>query len=209
MAERKIQLVRIAHVYYKHKDIDAARAFYDDFGFFETQRVGNRTFYRGYGTEPFVLCAEEGDRDEFLGPGFVVESLEDLEHASKTLPDATGIYELDNVPGGGKCVTFKDPVDGWPFHLVYGQESVAEEPPEFPDLKINYVSRLARKHPQNGGLFFSFFSPSFPKKQVLIVTIALSQEPRRQREAALQEAARPRAQARPLRRVPHGLCHGL
>lgn len=142
MAERKIQLVRIAHVYYKHKNIEAARAFYDDFGFFETERIGNRTFYRGYGTEPFVLCAEEGDKDEFLGPGFVVESLEDLEYAAKTLPGATGIYELENVPGGGKCVTFKDPVDGWPFHLVYGQESVPQEPPEFPELKINYVSRL-------------------------------------------------------------------
>ncbi|KAL2106933.1 hypothetical protein VUR80DRAFT_5932 [Thermomyces stellatus] len=138
MAERKVQLVRIAHVYYRHKDINAARAFYEDFGFFETQRVGNRTFYRGYGTEPFVLCAEEGDTNEFLGPGFVVESLEDLEYASKTLPGATEIYELENVPGGGKCVTFKDPVDGWPLHLVYGQESVPEEPPDFPNLKFNY-----------------------------------------------------------------------
>lgn len=152
MAERKIQLVRIAHVYYKHKNIDAARAFYEDFGFFETQRVGNRTFYRGYGSEPFVLCAEEGDKDEFLGPGFVVESLEDLELAAKTLPGATGVYEPENVPGGGKCVTFKDPVDGWPFHLVYGQESVPEEPPEFPDLKVNYVSQLTRRAPREGSM---------------------------------------------------------
>ena len=140
MADRKIQLVRIAHVFYKHKDIAAARAFYDDFGFFETSRVGNRTYYRGYGTEPFVLCAEEGDRDEFLGPAFVVESLDDLEHAANTLPDATPIYDLEDVPGGGKCVTFKDPVDGWPFHLVYGQENVVPSPPDFPNLRYNYVS---------------------------------------------------------------------
>ncbi|MBE3044505.1 hypothetical protein IMZ48_18440 [Candidatus Bathyarchaeota archaeon] len=144
MADRKIHLVRIAHVFYKHKNIAAARAFYEDFGFLETARVGNRTYYRGYGTEPFVLCAEEGDADEFLGPGFVVESLADLEHASKTLPNATGIYELEDVPGGGKCVTFKDPVDGWPFHLVFGQEGVEASAPEFPELRINYVSPRPR-----------------------------------------------------------------
>lgn len=150
MAERKIQLARVAHVSYRYKNIAAARAFYEDFGFFEVARVGNRTYYRGYGTEPFVLCAEEGESDEFLGPGFVVESLADLEHASKTLPDATEVYELEDVPGGGKCVTFKDPVDGWPFHLVFGQESVEASEPGFPELRFNYVSpltHLACQHP--------------------------------------------------------------
>lgn len=139
---RKIQLVRIAHVYYKHKNIDAARAFYDDFGFYETARVGKRTYYRGYGSEPLVLCAEEADEDEFGGPAFVVESLDDLEHAAKTLPGASEIYELGEVQGGGKCVTFKDPVDGWPFHLVYGQTAVERRDPGFPNLKFNFVSSL-------------------------------------------------------------------
>lgn len=137
---RKIQLVRIAHVFYKHKNIDAARKFYDDFGLYEVERVGSRTYYRGYSAEPFVVCAEEAAEDEFGGPAFVVESLDDLEHAAKTLPDATEIYELDEVPGGGKCVTFKDPVDGWPFHLVYGQTAVERRDPGFPNLKFNFVS---------------------------------------------------------------------
>ncbi|SPN98476.1 related to 2,3-dihydroxybiphenyl-1,2-dioxygenase [Cephalotrichum gorgonifer] len=138
MATRQIKLVRIAHVFYKHKDIAAARTFYEDFGFFESSRVGKRTYYRGYGTEPFVICAEEGETDEFLGPAFVVESLEDLQYASETLPEATKIYELKDVPGGGQCVTFKDPVDGWPFHLVFGQQAIEASSPEFPDLKFNY-----------------------------------------------------------------------
>lgn len=139
-ADRKIQLVRIAHVVYKHKNIEAARAFYADFGFAETTRIGNRTYFRGYGTDPFVIAAEEGDEDEFLGPAFVVESLDDLEYASKTLPQATEVYELKDVPGGGKCVTFRDPVDNWQFHLVHGQTPIESQPPSFPDLKVNYVS---------------------------------------------------------------------
>jgi catechol 2,3-dioxygenase-like lactoylglutathione lyase family enzyme len=143
MADSKINLVRIAFVGYKHKNIDAARAFYEDFGFYEVKRVGNRTYYRGFGTEPFVLRADSAEEDAFDGPAFVVESFEDLERASKTLPDATDIYDLEDAPGGGKCVTFKDPVDGWPFHLVYGQTANAPDDPGFPNLKFNFVSRRA------------------------------------------------------------------
>ena len=139
-AGRKIQLARIAHVSYKHKDIETARAFYDDFGFFETSRVGTKTYYRGYGSEPFVLVAEQADADEFGGPTFVVESEDDLKLAAETLPNATPIYEPKDVPGGGKYVTFIDPVDGFPFHLVYGQTAVDAHPPYFPELKVNYVS---------------------------------------------------------------------
>jgi len=47
---------------------------------------------------------------------------------------------LKDLPGGGKRVTFYDPVDGFPFHLVYGQTPVALEDPGFPALKYNYVS---------------------------------------------------------------------
>lgn len=144
---KKIQLVRIAHVWYKHADIGAAKQFAEDFGFAETARIGKTTFYRGYGTEPFVLALEASDKIEFGGAAFVVESEEDLVHASKTLPKecrATEIHEMKDVPGGGKRVTFYDPVDGFPFHLVYGQTPVERRDPGFPVLKINYVSQHNR-----------------------------------------------------------------
>ncbi|KAK2000442.1 glyoxalase [Colletotrichum falcatum] len=144
MPEQKIQLVRLAHVFYKHKNMDAARRFYDDFGFSEVERRGGRTYYRGYGAEPFVLCAEEAAEDEFGGPAFVVESLADLERASASLPGATAVYDLGDAPGGGKCVTFRDPVDGWPFHLVHGQAPVERRDPGFPSLKFNFPTEKHR-----------------------------------------------------------------
>jgi hypothetical protein len=52
----------------------------------------------------------------------------------------TEVYELRDAPGGGKCVTFYDPVDGFPFHLVYGQTPVERLDPHFPEVKINFVS---------------------------------------------------------------------
>jgi hypothetical protein len=120
----KIRLVRPAHVYYSHTDLDKAHEFLLDFGFAETQRVDtDKIYYRGYGPDPFVYCATEAEDDvsAFGGVAFVVESEADLERASKTLPRASSIYDLTDAPGGGKCVTFHDPVDGFPFHLVFGQ----------------------------------------------------------------------------------------
>jgi hypothetical protein len=137
-APRKIKLVRIAHVYYTHKDLEKARQFLDDFGFQEVKRVGTDTYYRGTGSEPFVYCARQGDEDEFGGTAFVVESEEDLEYASQMLPSATKIYELS---GGGRCVTFRDPVDDFPFHLVYGQ-TPADDVQALPQLEFNFVCLL-------------------------------------------------------------------
>ena len=186
MASKKINLVRIAHVYYQHKNIDAARTFYEDFGMLETARVGNRTYYRGYGKEPFVVCAEEGNSDVFLGPAFVVESMEDLEHASKTLPDATEIYDLGEkkgAPGGGKCVTFTDPNDGFYFHLVYGQEAVAASEPHFPEMKVNFVSFSPRETETRKGVMRGMRIAHGKK-------IAHGEESPCQREAEVHEEAR-------------------
>jgi len=121
--DKKIILTRPAHVYYKHVDLDKANEFLLDFGLVQEKRLGNKIYYRGYGPDPFVYCAEKGDEDAFGGVGFVVESETDLELASSTLPDASEIYELLDAPGGGRCVSFKDPFDGFPFHLVFGQTS--------------------------------------------------------------------------------------
>lgn len=142
----KIRLHHIAHVYYKYSPdaVDAARFFMTDFGFFEAKRVGPKTYYRGYGPEPFVLCVEASTETAFGGAAFAVDSLEELERASKILPKeakATDVYELTDAPGGGKCVTFYDPVDGFPMHLVYGQELAEPLDPKLPDVKLNFVSQ--------------------------------------------------------------------
>lgn len=135
---RKIQIIRIGNVTYRHANIDRARAFLEDFGFTEVYRADRKTFYRGYGPEPWVLCAEGAAEDAFGGAGLIVESLEDLELARDVLPNASEIYDLDG-PGGGKCVTIHDPVDGWPMHLIHGQ-TMREIEDEFKELQFNFVS---------------------------------------------------------------------
>ncbi|SPO03177.1 related to 2,3-dihydroxybiphenyl-1,2-dioxygenase [Cephalotrichum gorgonifer] len=141
---RKINLVRIAHVFYTHKSIDNARQFLGDFGLQELSRVGKKTYYRGYGAEPFVYCASEGSDDAFGGAAFVVESKEDLEFASKTIPNATDVHEMLEEPGSGFRVTFTDPVDGFPFHLVYGQKISDLKGVESSQQDFNYPTEKLR-----------------------------------------------------------------
>lgn len=140
--EDKIKLVRIAHVCYVHKDMDTAHTFLTDFGLTVAERRDDKIFYKGYGRDPFVYCAIKGAEKSFGGAAFVVESLEDLEKASKTLPKASAVETLD-APGGGQRVTFYDPVDGFPFHLVYGQKE--EEPgKDYAELDYNYPQHKNR-----------------------------------------------------------------
>lgn len=143
-APRKIIIKRIAHAYYKYADLEKAEQFLRDFGFTEEKRVGEKVYYRGYGTEPWAICVSKGDKDEFGGVGYVVESEEELEYASQTLPKASKIFELEDAPGKGKCVTFPDPVDGFPFFLVHGQEAAQMLDVPLPHEAVNYVSPSAR-----------------------------------------------------------------
>lgn len=122
----KVNLLRIAHVYYTHAGFARQHQFLQDFGFTEVSRLNvgkpnEKIYYRGYGTEPFVYCSTKGEEDAFGGAAFVVEERKDLELATRVIPTASEIWNMKDAPGGGECVTVKDPVDGFLVHLVYGQ----------------------------------------------------------------------------------------
>ncbi|KAK4169807.1 Glyoxalase/Bleomycin resistance protein/Dihydroxybiphenyl dioxygenase [Cladorrhinum sp. PSN259] len=147
LVDKKIQLVRPVHVWYRHQDVHAAKKFAVDFGFIETANVGKTTFFRGYGSDPFVIALEASDKTEFGGAAFEVESEDELYRAAELLPKETRptkVHELKDIPGGGKRVTFYDPVDGFPFHLVHGQKQVERRDPKFPVLKFNYPDEKNR-----------------------------------------------------------------
>lgn len=141
-APPKISLKRLAHVYYTHENLPRAHTFLLDFGFSVVQQSEDKIYYRGYGTEPFLYCAQSGPENEFGGAAWVVDSMEDLQLAVDTLPNATPIRDLDE-PGGGKVVTFREPVDNCPCHLVYGQQPV-EMTETFPELEYNFPTHKNR-----------------------------------------------------------------
>ncbi|KKP06916.1 glyoxalase family protein [Trichoderma harzianum] len=115
----KVSITRIAHVYYRYRDLDKAHSFLLDFGMIQVDRRQDRIYYRGYGTEPFVFCAEKANEDEFAGAAFAVDTFEDLELAA-SLGSGSTIRDLD-APGGGKIVSLQDPTNKIPFHFIHGQ----------------------------------------------------------------------------------------
>ncbi|KAH1281060.1 hypothetical protein KXW56_004279 [Aspergillus fumigatus] len=129
----KVQLSRIAHVYFEHKDLEKFDRFAKDFGFIPAERKGNTIYYRGYGKDPYVYVASQSQtgRSRFLGGAWVAKDEANFNKAA-ALPDAV-VKDLDEAPGGGKMITFARP-NGTFFHVIYGQtersvNTTIEQPP--------------------------------------------------------------------------------
>lgn len=86
----KVQLSRIAHVYFEHHDLETFDRFARDFGFFEVERKGKTIYYRGYGRDLYVYVASQSStgKSRFMGAAFVAKDEENFEKAAK-MPGAT------------------------------------------------------------------------------------------------------------------------
>lgn len=122
-------LDRVLYVKYQHPNLANAKKFFLDFGFVPVHESPERVYYRGFGKDQYVYICEESpdDRRHFDGGAWVVQSMADLEAASK-LPGASKIEQL-NAPGGGNVVTVPDPVGGV-VTLVHGQEERPQDKPK-------------------------------------------------------------------------------
>ncbi|CAK7200476.1 hypothetical protein SEUCBS139899_003172 [Sporothrix eucalyptigena] len=116
----KVQLNRIAHVYFEHANLDAFSRFAKDFGFVEATRHGQTVYYRGYGRDPYVYVASQSStrKSRFLGAAFVAKDEENFNKVA-ALPGATR-KALESAPGGGEMVTIERP-NGTYMHIIHGQ----------------------------------------------------------------------------------------
>jgi hypothetical protein len=144
MSESKINLDRLAYVHYRHEDLALEVKFLKDFGLEEVHRTDARVYFKGTGPQPFAYVAEQSRNPSkgkrFVAGAWMVQSAEDLEHASQ-LPGASTIEEARD-PGRGKVVTLNDP-NGFEIRLLHGQEMLAENP-ESPT-SVNSPSQKPRK----------------------------------------------------------------
>ena len=69
----KIQLERIAHAYFEHRDLNKFDQFAGDFGLIEAYRDDNHILYRGYGQDTYCYVARrsEGRSLVFGGAAFI------------------------------------------------------------------------------------------------------------------------------------------
>lgn len=126
----KVQLSRLAHVYFEHPDLDKFSKFAEDFGFVVAHKTDDTIYFRGYGRDPYVYVASKSrdGKPRFGGPAFVAASQGDFDKAA--ILDGAVVGSLDKAPGGGQVVTIKRP-DNMFFHVVFGQEereTLPEEP---------------------------------------------------------------------------------
>lgn len=81
----KVQLKRLSHITYSHKNPEWTCQFLKDFGFQEVESRKDKTFFRGYGDLPYIYVAEKAPlgKPQFKGVAFEAETEEDLVKASK------------------------------------------------------------------------------------------------------------------------------
>lgn len=137
-----IKLLKTAFVIYEHVEYDKAKQFFLDFGLIVVQESEIESFWRGYGTEPFVYLLRRGSHARFGGAAYAVDSYAELERA-QDIDGATPIRDAP-YPGGGKMVTLKDP-QGFEVHLVHGQKARQADALELEKLTVNYEDQKPRK----------------------------------------------------------------
>jgi catechol 2,3-dioxygenase-like lactoylglutathione lyase family enzyme len=119
-----IAIEGITHVRYQSLQLDDMTRFFADFGLvFYESRDTERLYFRGAGTRPYVCILERGE-PAFLGCGFAINSLEDLQAlAEETHTSVKPVL----APGGGYEVCLVDP-DGFIIEVLCGQDIVAPLP---------------------------------------------------------------------------------
>jgi len=128
------------HVAFTVTDIDKTEEFINDFGLLTVQKNGGHIVAQTGGGDAWCYRAEAGAERGFLGLGFLVDELQDLEDAVAN-HGATVIRDLE-TPGGGKAVTLTSP-DGLTVDLVHGIEG--DTPAEVqPELRLNTPASHSR-----------------------------------------------------------------
>ncbi|MDR7156685.1 hypothetical protein J2W40_003530 [Sphingobium xenophagum] len=115
-----IRAESMAFVRFRRADIDAMDRFLRDFGLTPLREAADVRYYRGAGTDPFLVEVERGDVDAFLGFGVNARHADDLVTLSKAMGAAV---EPASIPGGGQRVRLVDPV-GVTVDVVYGATGV-------------------------------------------------------------------------------------
>jgi catechol 2,3-dioxygenase-like lactoylglutathione lyase family enzyme len=126
MLNKQTQVVQSAnavglnYVVYQVTDLLTAQRFLEDFGLTRVLISADRLFMRGVGDEAYLYEARLGDRCAFIGAGFSVASMAELE-ALSLLPGSRPI-EPSDAPGGGQQVRMLAP-EGFEITALFGQQA--------------------------------------------------------------------------------------
>ncbi|WP_435417917.1 VOC family protein [Parerythrobacter aurantius] len=116
--EPLLRAARLAYIRFEKPDLARQLRFLEDFGMSIARQSDSDLYMRGCGVDPFVYHARKGPKSRFVGVGFVVESHDDFERASRAAGASAILAEAG--PGGGQKVILTDP-NGFEVELIHGQ----------------------------------------------------------------------------------------
>tara|TARA_R110002110_G_scaffold205066_7_gene416971 strand:+ start:95842 stop:96984 length:1143 start_codon:yes stop_codon:yes gene_type:complete len=138
--EPLVRAVDTAYIIFEVADLAIQKAFLLDFGLVEAQHSGESLFMRGYGPEPYIYEARQGNKSGFKGAGFSVESEQVLREVARQT--GNNVQQIEG-PGGGLRVRLTDP-DGFIVDLVNGRQQVEPLDTRRETLAFNLPQHKAR-----------------------------------------------------------------
>lgn len=124
-----VKAQRLAYLLFERPDLDQAQAFLTDFGLQVAQRTETELYLRSNGPYPFCYKVRKAAEARFVGLGFEVSSLSDLECLSRE-SGASTVTASPHI-GGGQLVSLLDP-SGFTIEVLYGQQHVEPLPHRAP-----------------------------------------------------------------------------
>ncbi|MBX3567532.1 MAG: VOC family protein [Rhizobiaceae bacterium] len=134
----RISISDVAYTAYQVDDLDLMERFLLDFGMTRSARTDKALYMRGTGANHHVHVARLGKENKFLGGAFKVDTVEELEKATK-IPGASAIEAIDE-PGGGQRVTLTTPNK----HTIWLEHGVASVPEM--TVRRSYRMNFASEH---------------------------------------------------------------
>lgn len=116
-----VKAQRLAYLLFERPDLDKAATFLTDFGLQIAQRTDAEMYLRASGPHPFCYVIRKAPEARFVGLGFEVETLQDLERLSRE-SGASAITASPHL-GGGQMVSLRDP-SGFTVEVLHGQQRV-------------------------------------------------------------------------------------
>lgn len=118
--EPMVRAIDTAYIMFQIPDLQRQQVFLQDFGMVAASVSDEALYMRGYGDTPYIYKAQRGASAGFLGAGFLVESLGELNRVADEL--SLPVEDIQG-PGGGKRVRLTDP-DGFWVDLVCDRDAV-------------------------------------------------------------------------------------
>ncbi len=119
----------LSHVIFERPSLDRAEGFLSDFGLALASRHEDALYMRGVAQAAYCYRVHRAPRARFLGAGFSVRTLEELERLSH-VQGASNIEPCGH-PGGGAQVRLTDP-SGFTVEVIHGRAAAAPIPTRDP-----------------------------------------------------------------------------